>query len=282
MANREQLRTDDFDDRGRNQYEHNDNRRPSGMRRDDTYEQRHYGHSQRGEESRASYTGSGSRDNYGQRGESRGYDQRSRHEQHHDEDRHPGQGNQSRGFNTGPQGGGSEYYRRDNSQFRSYHDDTDRREYPARRDDDAPSYIHYSHQRPGGITPRDYHEDDARVRGHETARGRDQYSRGYADRGNDHFYENYHDDFTERPAQQNARYNRRGDDDRDEQRPRYDGSNRDGARSDYGYGDDYSSSLYDPNSRNSAFRRRDDRDDRRGEQNRRWSDTPDLDNRPNR
>jgi hypothetical protein len=297
MSNHEKLRTDEFDDRGRNQYDHNDNHRPSGMRRDDTYEQRNYGRSQRGEDSRPTYVGSGSQSNYGQRGESRGYDQRSRHEQHHDEPRRNShdQGNQPRGFNSGPRGGGYEYYQRDNSQFRSYRDESDRREYPARQDNDAPGYIHYSHQRPGGITPRDYDQRDARVHGHEASRGRDQYSRGPADRGSDRFYEDYRDNYTDRPSRRDEqpRDQYRGNDDRrhepqrDEPRRRYDGSNRDGARSDYGYGDDYSSSLYDPNSRNSAFRRHDDQQDaeRRGRQdrgpsdrNRGWTDTPDLDN----
>ncbi|OON65826.1 hypothetical protein [Hymenobacter sp. CRA2] len=280
MAHHQKLRTDDFDDRGRNQYDHHDNARDG--RQGDTYEQRNYGNSRSSEGSRPTYASSGRHTGYGQHDGPGTADPRSRNGgqgqqrgQYDDNRRNQDQGNQSRGFNSGPQGGGYEYYRRDNSQFRSYYDESDRRQYPA-REDDAPSYIHYSHQRPGGITPRDYDQNDARVRGHEASRGRDQYSRGFADRGTDRYFEDYRDNYTDR-------INRQDDDrgnDRNEQRGRYDGSNRDGHRSDYGYGDDYSNSLYDSGNRNNAMRRDEDDDRRNNDRNR--SDFDDRNNRRQR
>lgn len=197
-----------------------------------------------------------------------------------------------RGYGPGrPESGRADYARdQDRDDARRPSRDQDRRSYHPegtsgylqdRRSDNDQS-------RPGNYTQRDYNQP--RRLGYDDARNlpaRSDFDRD-ANRRADRFSGDYRDDFTRRPERRadQSRPNSRRDDDRRESRPsRYDGSNRDGARSDYGYGDDYSSSLYDPTSRNSAFRRHDDDHDsqrRQPDRGRRWSDTPDLDNQPRR
>ncbi|GAA4393051.1 hypothetical protein [Hymenobacter koreensis] len=110
--------------------------------------------------------------------------------------------------------------------------------------------------------PRDDNRNDYRGTSYERARGGQESYGSYSDR---------YDQGEERtrPAD-NRRPNSRDTDGQPERR--YDGSNRNGRRSDFGYGDDYSSSLYDDESRNRTNRgydhhdddqrRRNDRDDR--------------------
>ncbi|KUG07341.1 hypothetical protein [Solirubrum puertoriconensis] len=279
MAHHQKLRTEDFDERGRNQYEHNDSR---GGRQGDTYEQRNYGHSREGESGRSSYASSGRIGAYGQNNQGRnqgdqthpGQDQhreqdyrnnRSRYEDEDDRRRTSGNFDQDQGRSYGraaQQRGEFQYYTRDNDQFRGYPDDNDRRQY-ATRQDDAPSYVHFQHQRPGGITPRDYNQDDARVRGNEASRGRDQYSRGFSDRGHSPYGSDYGQDNRGGNNERSGYEDRRGYsgyEDRDDRRGDRDDRN---SRQEFGYGNDYSSSLYDDNSRNRTNRTHDNRDERR-------------------
>jgi hypothetical protein len=224
-------------------------------------------------------------------------EERRRHQE--DDDRRRGFRNygdyagsdRGRGYGPGrPDAGRAEYSRdRDQDDNRRPVRDQDRRGYhpegtsgfisdQGRRADDNRARRH----------GRDEDRRDASRRGYDDARNlpRGDFDRG-ADHNSDRFYENYRDDYTRRPYRRDAdsRNDARRTDDRDESRRRYDGSNHDGARSDYGYGDDYSSSLYDPNSRNSALRRPDaDREERRQQpdRSRRWTDSPDLDNQQRR
>ncbi|WP_400193264.1 hypothetical protein [Hymenobacter sp. B81] len=91
--------------------------------------------------------------------------------------------------------------------------------------------------------------------------------RSYDTRGGQESYASYSDgrgdarryDENDRDARDHRR-SRRDDEDRRYQEPRYDGSNRDGRRSDYGYGNDYSSSLYRDEDRNRTNRYRDEDD----------------------
>ncbi|UYZ60643.1 hypothetical protein [Hymenobacter latericus] len=297
MAHHQKLRTDDFDERGRNQYEHNDNRRGS-RQPDDTYEQRNYGHSREGESGRSSYASSGSIGAYGQnnQGRNQGDQTRPGHDQHREQDYRNTRGRYededdrrrtSGNFDLGPgrsygraaqQRGEFQYYTRDNAQFRGYPDDNDQRQY-ATRQDDAPGYVHYQHQRPGGITPRDYNQDDARVRGNEASRGRDQYSRGFAGRGHSPYAGGYDQDNRGGNNERSGYEDRRGYsgyEDRDNRRGDQDDRS---SRQEFGYGNDYSSSLYDDNSRNRTNRGHDDEyrrnDDRNREQGRGHHDTDD-------
>ncbi|RAK69591.1 hypothetical protein [Hymenobacter edaphi] len=213
---------------------------------------------------------------------------RRRHQE--DDDRRRGFSNygdyagsdRGRGYGPGrPDAGRADYTRRhDNAPqgraagSRSYHPEGTSGYLSDRRADDP------AHAR------RDQGRAPAGQRGYDDARNLP--ARGDFDRGADRFYENYRDDFASRPERGDDRRQPagRGAADRPAPRRPYDGSNRDGARSDYGYGDDYSSSLYDPNSRNSALRRPSDADRweerRQPDQNRRWTDSPDLDNQPRR
>ncbi|WP_162910602.1 hypothetical protein [Hymenobacter oligotrophus] len=277
MAHHQKLRTDDFDERGRNQYEHNDSRR-SG-RADDTYEQRNYGNSREGESGRSSYASSGRVGAYGQNNQGPNQGDQTRHDQHREQDYRgnrsryeddndrrgmTGDYDQGQGRSYGravQQQGEFQYYTRDNAQFRGYPDDDDRRQY-ATRQDDAPSYVHYQHQRPGGITPRDYHSDDARVRGNEASRGRDQYSRGFADRGHNPYASGYDQRSGGGNNERSGYEDRRGHSGYEERDNRRNDRDERNSRQEFGYGNDYSSSLYDDNSRNRTNRAYDNDDDR--------------------
>ncbi|KAA9333325.1 hypothetical protein F0P96_10160 [Hymenobacter busanensis] len=97
---------------------------------------------------------------------------------------------------------------------------------------------------------RDAGRDDYRGTSYKRARGGQESYASYSD---------HYDRDEERTQPRNRRPNPRDTDGQRE--PRYDGSNRDGARSDFGYGDDYSSSLYDDRSRNRTNHAYDHRDD---------------------
>lgn len=216
-----------------------------------------------------------------------GQDSRRRHDE--DDDRRRGFHNygdyagsdRGRGYGPGrPASGRADYSRRNN--------DNRRDDEPGFRPNATSGYIRDEQPRSGNYAQRDY--DNPRRLGYDDARNLPH--RGDFDHSADRRSNDYRDDYSRRPERredhQSRQQDHRRDQDRDDsRRSRYDGSNRDGARSDYGYGDDYSSSLYDPNSRNSAFRRHDDNHDRQErrsqpDQSRRWSDTPDLDNQRRR
>ncbi|MCC3159332.1 hypothetical protein LJ737_18970 [Hymenobacter sp. 15J16-1T3B] len=276
MAQHHIRRSDDFDDR-RSQHPHHDDRRGQD-RFGDNYDSRRSNENWR-DEPRDEYGRFQRRDEQPQRNEA---DDRRRHQE--DDDRRRGfrtygdYAGSDRGRGYGPgrmETGGADY-------ARGYDNDDNRRQ---TRDQHSRGY------RPEGTSGylqdrRSDDRDDSRRRGYDDARNLP--ARGDFDRGANRSSQDYRDDYTRRPERRDdaGHYDGRRDQGQDERRSRYDGSNRDGARSDYGYGDDYSSSLYDPNSRNSAFRRRDDEDRDRGrgqaDRGRRWSDTPDLDNQPRR
>ncbi|RTQ52176.1 hypothetical protein EJV47_03890 [Hymenobacter gummosus] len=276
-------RPDEYDDRNRNQPNRHDDRRPHDRFGDNYEPRRNWREPDRDE--RRQFDSPWDQPHRGPADE--------RRRQQEDDDRRRGFSNygdyggseRGRGYGPGRPGSGGADYARGNDDRRRSDDE------PGFRPNATSGFIRDEQQRRGNYTQRDY--DNPRRRGYDDARNlpRGDFDRSSSDRRPaDRFYENYRDDFTRRPERRDdndsGRQGRR-EADHNEPRRRYDGSNRDGARSDYGYGDDYSSSLYDPNSRNSAFRRHDEDSDRsarrpQSDRGRRWSDTPDLDNQPRR
>ncbi|GAB3824302.1 hypothetical protein [Hymenobacter jeollabukensis] len=282
-------RPDEFDDRSRNQHNRHDERRPHD-RFGDNYEPRRHDYwreEPRDEQGRF-------RSRWDQPHEA---DDRRRHQE--DDDRRRGfshygdyaGSDRGRGYGAGrPEAGRADYTRRPDDDSRRPSRDADSRGY---HPEGTSGYL--SDRRTDDRDTSRHARDNSGRRGYDDARNLP--SRRDFDQRPSHSSESYRDNFASRPEPRDEEsrqdYRRTPDrrtPDRPEQRRRYDGSNRDGARSDYGYGDDYSSSLYDPNSRNSAFRRPEDnrnapRDqaERRGRDSRRgWSDTPDLGNQRRR